>query len=180
MRSTPPPTDPDAVRTRLGSVRRSLLENARAKARAIDDRAAAEADRILDEAVERADAEVDRARHRALESAGARARATLEFDESEAHRHLLETRALCYARFHDALQSATMDLRHHPRYPELLDHLEGLARRQLGDSCTIDRDPSPAGGVLAREGPRRADYTLPVLAERAFRLLGADVEELWR
>ena len=78
----------------------------------------------------------------------------------------------------EALASASR-LRLDPGYPALLDQLERLSRAQLGDGARIARDPAD-GGVVAEVDGCRVDYSLPALAERCLRGLGAGVEDLWR
>jgi hypothetical protein len=60
-----------------------------------------------------------------------------------------------------------------------LDHLEALARAQLGDAVEIERDPAPYGGVFAVAGSHQVDYRLPILADRALDAIADEVASLW-
>jgi hypothetical protein len=62
-----------------------------------------------------------------------------------------------------------------------LDHLETLARAQLGDmvALTIERDPEPYGGIFAVAGSHQVDYRLPILADRALDAMADEVASLW-
>jgi vacuolar-type H+-ATPase subunit E/Vma4 len=79
----------------------------------------------------------------------------------------------------EALRAA-LELRGSPSYPGLLDELSRRARTQLGEAAELDVDPAGSGGVIARDGDRRVDYSLPALVERCIAALGDRVEELWR
>jgi hypothetical protein len=62
--------------------------------------------------------------------------------------------------------AAAMSFRDDPDYSRLLDTLEANARRRLGGSATIERDPPAVGGIRARLARRSLDYTLPALVEQ--------------
>jgi len=76
--------------------------------------------------------------------------------------------------------NALLTLRTAPDYAQLLDGLAARARAQLGPDAQIVRDPKDVGGVIAEEGVRRVDYTLPALADRALAELGEKLESMWR
>lgn len=65
-------------------------------------------------------------------------------------------------------------------YRRLLERLSSELRAQLGAGATLEVDPDPAGGVIARDGTRLVDCSLPALARRCLAALGPQVEELWR
>ena len=48
-----------------------------------------------------------------------------------------------------------------------------------GSVAVIERDPDPAGGIVAELGSRRVDYSLPQLADRALDVLADEVARSW-
>jgi hypothetical protein len=63
--------------------------------------------------------------------------------------------------------AAAMTFRRQPEYTRLLDTLEASARRRLGPTTEIERDPPDAGGLRARHGRRSIDLTLVSLVDQA-------------
>ena len=92
---------------------------------------------------------------------------------------MLECKEDIRRRFHLAVRAAALDLEDDARYPDLIDMLEALARKQLGPAARIERDPGGLGGIAAADGSRRVDYTLPALAERALESVADKVALLW-
>jgi vacuolar-type H+-ATPase subunit E/Vma4 len=160
----------------LEPVRLALMADAEAEADALVAEARARADDRVGRAEADAEAAVAEARRRA--EAGARARAARELSRSRDDARHAEL--ACRRELRDELATAVADalheLRVHPRYPELLDHLERVANDQLGPDATIVRDPQPDGGVLATAGGRRVDYRLPAIAERVLGLIADELE----
>ncbi|MDH4277174.1 MAG: V-type ATP synthase subunit E family protein [Acidimicrobiia bacterium] len=169
----------EQLREQLEPVRTVLLENARSQAEQIIGEAHAAADAVVADATETADGEIRRAVDRARAAAQARSDQRLEQARAGAHRHILRTKGDVTHRLTLATHQAVLDLRSDPRYPDLLAHLERLARSQLGPDAEIERDPEGLGGVIGRHGSRRVDYTLPALGDRALNQLGDDTEQLW-
>ena len=169
----------EQLREQLEPVRYALLENARSRAEQIIEEAHAAADAVVADATEKADGEIRRAVDRARAAAQARSDQRLEQARAGAHQHILRTKADITRRLAVATHEAVLDLRSDPRYPDLLAHLERLARSQLGPDAEIDRDPDGVGGAIGRHGPRRVDYTLPALGDRALNQLGDYTEQLW-
>lgn len=176
---SPRNTSADTLGQALEPVRRALLADAKAEADRIVSAALDAADELIAEAQAEADAAVDEAHHRAQLSAQAYAGQRLAQIRSDSHRAVLDTEAQLGQRLLDEVHTAARALRGEPRYPALLDHLESLARSQLGDGAVIDRDPEPDGGIVAKAGPRRVDYRLVALADRAIDTLADEVAELW-
>ncbi len=118
-----------------------------------------EAARILAEA--RAEGAADAAAAAAAQQARSRrtARAAVLAARSEAYGELVRRSA-------DALRG------------EPVDRLVALATALLGEPVQVTS--AAGGGVVATAGDRRVDLSLDALAERATRLLGPDVEGLWR
>jgi vacuolar-type H+-ATPase subunit E/Vma4 len=163
----------------LEPVRIALLSDARAEA----DRIVSAATSAAETAVAKAEAEslaaVERAVRRTERSSLAHSKQVLARAGNDNHREVLSTREQIRQELINEVRSAARDLRHDPRYPALLDHLETLARSQLGDEAVITRDLDTDGGIVAETGRRRVDYRLPLLADRALDHLADEVAELW-
>ncbi|HSD79549.1 MAG TPA: V-type ATP synthase subunit E family protein [Solirubrobacteraceae bacterium] len=146
----------------------ALLAAADAEARERVGRAQADADAVIARGRAQGEAEgrVQAARERALELAGAR------LDVLTAQRESCDELAR-------RARAAALALRDEPGYEALLDRLADAARRELGDGARIERDPPQAGGVVATAGSRRADLSLPILAERCVEALGLGLRRLW-
>lgn len=163
----------------LGAARDALLGDAREAAQ-----------RRLEAAETQARAHVEDARRQAEETiARARAHGEAEGRVEAAHEEaqvrafarmdVLAAQREAYDELGRRAREAALSLRDEPGYEELLERLAGAARRDLGDGAELEIDPSGAGGVRARAGSRRVDYTLPVLADRCVAQLGGSVARLW-
>ncbi|HEY7561479.1 MAG TPA: hypothetical protein VH650_04820 [Gaiellaceae bacterium] len=140
------------------------------RAEAERERAWTESSRLQERACVEGEAagELESAREQALARSGAR-------------RLVLEARQAVYEDFRSLALADTLALRADRKaYARLLDGLEAAARRSLGGTAEIDRDPADVGGVRARAGKRSVDLTLPTLLDGCVAKLGARVEELWR
>ncbi len=154
-------------------------------------RARAEAERLLAQARDEA-AETVAAAHSEAETTVAEARrqgsrdAAVENEGSGSESARAAREAVLAARREacDSLartaEAAVLALRENPAYPRLLEALRAAALAQLGPGASVELDPRRYGGVIARAGHRRVDYTLPVLAQRCVDALGPRIEELWR
>jgi hypothetical protein len=71
--------------------------------------------------------------------------------------------------------AAAMTFRQQPEYTKLLDALEASARRRLGPTAEIERDPPGAGGIRARRGRRSIDLTLASLVDQ---VLASSMDEV--
>lgn len=91
---------------------------------------------------------------------------------------VLAARRGLYEELERTALAAVQELRADPAHQALLARLERAARDELGADAVVE--PHPAGGLVARLGPRSLDYSLPALAARCVAALGARVEELWR
>jgi vacuolar-type H+-ATPase subunit E/Vma4 len=136
------------------------------------------------ERVAAAGAEVERlvaaARAEAEGAAAGEARQLVAQARRHARGEILAARRDAYDELRAAAHSQALALRGSPRYRELLDRLTATVASELGASATVDVDPDPAGGVVARDGTRLVDCSLPALAGRCLATLGPRVEELWR
>ena len=155
------------------------------------DQAQVEAQAMLADAERRAAAEVERTRGEAealLQSARTEGETVGELetarDRALAHRTarslVLQARRDVYEEFRRQAHAAALALRESEDYPALLERLARAARDQLGDEADLETDPPDTGGVRARAGSRRVDYTLPALADRCIGGLGSRLERLWR
>jgi vacuolar-type H+-ATPase subunit E/Vma4 len=162
----------------LEPVRRALLADARADADRIIGEATREAALTVDEAEQEAAVSIERAVRHGTASAQARSDQRLAQARAEVHGEILRAQDQVRRRLHHAVHTAALDLRSDPRYPDLLNELERLARNQLGPNAQIKRDVR-TGGIVAIAGSRRVDYTLPALAERALDVQADKVTLLW-
>ena len=177
---TPTRADLDAQRAALEPVHRALLEDATTEADRIIAAADGEAARLTADAEAEAAAQIRRAEQRGATSAQVRADQTLAEARTDTHREILHVKDDIRRRLHRAAGAAALGLGDDARYPDLIDALEELARNQLGRTAQIERDPGGLGGIIAVDGSRRVDYTLPSLAERALESLADEVAPLWR
>jgi vacuolar-type H+-ATPase subunit E/Vma4 len=162
----------------LEPVRRALLDDAGAEADRLVEEATAEAEAQVRAAETRAERAVEQARERARATAAARARRAVGAARREAHAVQLQAESRIWADVVERLHRAVDTMPSDPRYPALLDRLEQVARRRLGEEATIERDPE-GGGILADQDGRRLDYRLRALADRALEALAEEVAELW-
>jgi vacuolar-type H+-ATPase subunit E/Vma4 len=163
----------------LAPLRDALLAAARGRAAGVQAEAAAQVESQLAAAREEADAHVVRARAEAQRQAELETQRRLSSGRRDAQGRVLRAREAAYESLRKEAIGAALGLRAEPGYEALLDRLEADARGRLGPGATIQRDPADAGGVIARDGQRRIDATLPALVERALDELGPEVETLW-
>jgi vacuolar-type H+-ATPase subunit E/Vma4 len=163
----------------LEAPRDALLADARtdadrviAQAEADAAAALAHARRAADELIAAASArgEADGRIEAALQAARENALARME---------VLAARRGLYDELRQRARRAVLSLRDEPGYQELLERLAAAARRDLGDDAELEVDPADAGGVRARSGSRRVDYSLPALAQRCVDALGPGLRQLW-
>jgi len=163
----------------LEPVRRALLDDAAAEAEGLVDAAIREVEASIAEVQQQCDQEVSEIEQRSARAARASLDQRISIARAEAHRAVLGARSRAHDRLVEAARAAAIELRQDPRYPALLDHFEAVAREQLGDEAVIERDPDPAGGIVAELGSRRVDYSLPQLADRALDVLADEVARSW-
>ena len=163
---------------KLDAFRDAVLERARAEAAEEVRGAEEEGHRRVEEARRRTAHLLERARREGREAAE---RAT-GWERAEASREARE--GVLRAR-RDALQElrerALQRLRSmqgEPAYAELLQRLEAAARAQIGESAEIERNDD-LGGIVARSGARRVDYTLPEVLDRVLNDMGEELAGLW-
>ena len=162
----------------LGAVREALLAQA-----------ALEADRLVRQAAHRAAAEVKEAedetaalvrRARAEGEAAADLEAASELAQARrrARALVLGARRAVYDEVRRSAHAEALELRSAPGYAKLVERLASRTRDELGADADLELDP-PEGGVVARLGNRRLDYTLPVLVERCLAERAEEIERLW-
>lgn len=177
---TGPETGPDVpLDDRLEPVRRALLDDAADQAEALVAAASREVEDSIAEVERRCDEEVAEVEQRSASAARAGLDQRIADARADAHDAVLGARSRAHDHLVEAAHAAAIAMRDDPRYPALLDHLEAVAREQLGDDAVIDRDPTPDGGIVARLGSRRVDYSLPRLADRALDVLSDEVAGSW-
>jgi vacuolar-type H+-ATPase subunit E/Vma4 len=92
---------------------------------------------------------------------------------------LLRTQRAAYDEILAQMRRRVLQLRDEAGYRRLLDRLEALAVRQLGEGVVIERDPAGWGGVPPPRGSLSVDYTLPAMAERCMGTMAEEIEALW-
>ena len=171
--------DAAELRPSLDVVAGELVDRSRKEASQRRETAEARAVEILTEGRRRAEAIIGTAEAEGVRSAEGEAAHRLARGRREARRVVLGARRAAVDRLHTEVMTAIDELRRQPGYDQLEDGLADLAVAVLGADAEIERDPGGCGGVLARDGSRAVDLTLPSLAERCLRDLGRDVEGLW-
>jgi F0F1-type ATP synthase membrane subunit b/b' len=150
----------------LKPVRAELLRRAREEAAQRVREATAAAEQSVRQAEEEAARILAEARAEGAADAAAAAAAQQARSRRTARAAVLAARSELVRRSADALRG------------EPVDRLVALATALLGEPVQVTS--AEGGGVVATAGDRRVDLSLDALAERATRLLGPDVEGLWR
>jgi vacuolar-type H+-ATPase subunit E/Vma4 len=174
-----PSADPETLFGRLDPVRQALLDDARAEADRILADARRRAADVVADAEQEVAAEVGEVARRHAIAAAAHADQVCARARAEANAVMLGAQEDIRRDVLEAVRRAALDLRDDPRYPALLDHLEAVARAQLGANAVVERDPPTGGGVVASAGTRRVEYTLTALAERALQQHADEMAALW-
>ncbi len=152
--------------TELEPIRRTLISTASSSAAAMVAQARADATATLAAAEQAAARIIDTARAEGRRAAESRGLNELVVAERAARSVVLEAQDAVEAEARAQALAAAMSFRDDPDYSRLLDTLEANARRRLGGSATIERDPPEVGGIRARLARRSLDYTLPALVEQ--------------
>jgi vacuolar-type H+-ATPase subunit E/Vma4 len=163
----------------LVPLRDALLADAWSHVASVHAEAAARVESELAAARSGAAALVARARAEAQERVDRDVQRRTSAQRREAQNRVLRARLEAFESLREEAIAAALDLRGDPGYDALLDRLEAAARTRLGPGATIERDPPGLGGVIARDGQRVIDATLPALAAHALDELGSEVEALW-
>ena len=163
----------------LEAYRDARLEEARANAARLATESDSMAAARLDDASHAAVAIIAEARASGAAQADREMAIARAHGQRRAHRIVLEARRKAYEDLGARVRAGALGLKSDATYPVLLDRLAQRSREQLGEGTSIDCDPADGGVVAGAEG-RRVDYSLPALAERCLRGLGAEIEELWR
>jgi vacuolar-type H+-ATPase subunit E/Vma4 len=159
----------DTLRRSVAQHVEATVAGARRDANALLQQAQRDAEELTRRAREEGEAAAD--------AVFARERATSRRDSSTT---VLDSKRAALLEVQAGVCDAVLGLRTAPDYARLLDGLAARARAQLGPDAQIVRDPKDVGGVIAEEGVRRVDYTLPALADRALAELGEKLEGMWR
>lgn len=163
--------------TELGPVRRALADATRREVDELGEAAGREAEALA--ALAREDAEELLEAARADGTAAGRAAAALVAARArrEAHRVVLAERERLRAELVDRVVRAAAELPAAPDYPALVARLEEVCRERLGPRAEVA--PAPGGGVVAVQGTRRLDLSLPLLAEQAALAVLEEAGDAW-
>jgi type III secretion protein L len=167
------------MRSSVEPARDALLADARERARQLLEQAEEEARELIAQAERDAEELIARARAGGLAAGRAQAAQDAGRGRALARWEVLAAQRAVYDDVCRRARKQVMALRDQPGYPELLEQLAAAARRDLGDGAELEIDPPALGGVRARAGSRRVDYTLPALAEGCVRDLGPALAQLW-
>jgi len=74
-------------------------------------------------------------------------------------------------------RAAVARLRDDPDYPRMLARLSDRARAALGSAAVLGEPED--GGIVATDGVRRVDFSLPTLADRAFDASAVQIRRSW-
>jgi vacuolar-type H+-ATPase subunit E/Vma4 len=161
----------------LAPVQAALRSQAEAAAHTVLDEARKQAGGIRATARARASDIVAASRSEGEQQARAAVAARVVRRRREARDVVLRAQRDLYDQLHRVSRQAASALRDDPDYPALLRRLTAQARDAMGAGASVQE--SPDGGVVAVDGSRRLDLSLPALAERAVDRLGEEVERLW-
>lgn len=162
----------------LDAFRDAVLGDARHHARRLTEDADEQARQRIEDAERQATQLRDRARQEGQEAAERELRRRRAGVHRQAREQVLVARRAALDQLRTAALDRLADRLAAGQDDTLQQHLEELARRQLGDAAELEIDPE--GGVVGRADGRCVDYRFPTLVDRAIRQLGTEVEELWR
>ena len=163
----------------LEAARDALLSDARAAAQRVREEAEADAEARLEVARREAEETIARARARGIAEGRVDAAQEEARERAFARMDVLAAQRESYDELRRCAREAALGLRKEPGYADLLERLAAAARRDLGDDAELEIDPPDVGGVRARAGSRRVEYTLPALADRCAEELGTAAQRLW-
>ena len=150
----------------LEPIRRSLISRASSRADDMVAQARADATATLTAADQEASRIIKTAREEGRRAAESRGLNDLIGAERTARSMILEAEDAVEVEARARALAAALSFRDDPEYSKLLDILEAHARRRLGGSAAIDRDPPEVGGIRARLARGSLDYTLPALVDQ--------------
>jgi vacuolar-type H+-ATPase subunit E/Vma4 len=159
--------------------RDALLADARERAQQLLEQAEEEARELIAQGQRDAEELIARAREEGLAAGRVQAARDAGREQALARWEELAAQRAVYDDVCRRARAQVMALRDEPGYPDLLERLAATARRDLGDGAELEIDPPGLGGVRARAGSRRVDYTLPSLADRCVRDIGPALAQLW-
>lgn len=168
---------PDGADEALAPVREALLAAARSTVAEVTETAREQALKLLDEA--NREAGRIRATARAAGEAAARSEAALRSARirRQATEIVLTRQNGLRLDLQRQVRAAATALRNDPRYPELRARLSERGRDLLGPGAAIRE--SPDGGVIAENGSRRLDLTLPTLGGETLESMTSTISTLW-
>src|SRR5450759_4954942 len=102
-------------------------------------------------------------------------------DQSRARRQaravVLTAQRDLYDELRACSRAAVARLRDDPDYPRMLARLSDRARAALGSAAVLGEPED--GGIVATDGVRRVDFSLPTLADRAFDASAVQIRRSW-
>jgi vacuolar-type H+-ATPase subunit E/Vma4 len=157
----------------------ALLADARDRAATLLREAEEQDNELIEDARRNAEDLLARAREEGAAAGRAHAARDAGLDRAAARWQVLAAQRISYEELLRGVRSEVIALQGEQAYPELLQRLAAAARRDLGEDAELEIDPPGLGGVRARAGSRRVDYTLPSLADRCVQDLGPLLARLW-
>lgn len=131
-----------------------------------------------------AQATAQSAEWRAVDSLAAARRAAaglVATDQARARRQaravVLTAQRDLYDELRACSRAAVARLRDDPDYPRMLARLSDRARAALGSAAVLGEPED--GGIVATDGVRRVDFSLPTLADRAFDASAVQIRRSW-
>ncbi|WP_084125572.1 hypothetical protein [Demequina sp. NBRC 110054] len=152
-----------------------------ARARAAAEQVRAEADESAATMLADAEREAEGIVTRAAESGASTARSDAALRSARERRRAHELRLAGRESLRGDLESAVLAraaaLRDSPDYPHMLEALRARAAALLGPEATLTEHPD--GGIVATQGARRLDLTIPTLARATLESMAGEVSALW-
>ncbi len=154
----------------------ALLDRARQDAQDTLSDADRDAGAVVAGARAEADALLADARAKGVAEGEAVAAAERTRAEREARRIILETRSSTREDLRHAVREAVAELRHDPKYPDIIEALRTRATHELGPDVTVTL--LEGGGIIAEAGSRRVEYSLGALGDDLLDRMDRSDEEL--
>jgi len=161
----------------LDPVRQSLQESAKAQAEQVRVQARSQVEGLLAKAKLEAQQIRDSAAAEGEAAANSDAGLRSARVRRQAHEIVLAQQESLRLELVRQVRQAATALRKSPEYPRLMKNLTERVEALLGSDAIVEE--SPHGGVIAREGSRRVDLSLPTLAEQILESRGQEIRKLW-
>jgi len=156
----------------------ALIAEAERRAAEIAAAAADDVREVLDSAAREGARILDEARAEGDDAAGRTATTLLVEAQQDARHLILDARRRAYDAVRTEALAELTRRRRTSEAAELRARLAATARARLGPDATVTTGDDDCG-IVAVLGDRRVDLRSPVLVDRALRLLGPRLAELW-